>query len=131
MKITKTYLLLLIFFLFASITTSAQKKWDAPADADNIINPTKNDANTIKSGKGYFDSLCVVCHGSKGKGDGIAAAGLTPKPANLTTATFQAQSDGAIFWKIEQGQTPMPGYKNSISDDIRWEIINYIRTLKK
>lgn len=35
-------------------------------------------------GKGMFQSYCSPCHGVTGKGDGPAAAALTPKPANLT-----------------------------------------------
>ena len=74
--------------------------------------------------------LCVVCHGAKGKGDGVGGAGLTPKPTNLTSAEFQAQTDGAIFWKIQTGRSPMASYETSIPEKKRWEIINYIRTLK-
>ena len=108
-----------------------QKKWVAPASADKIINPLKGDAKTIASGKKIYKMLCFVCHGPKGKGDGMAGAGLTPKPADLTSSTFQSQSDGAIFWKIEQGRSPMPSYKTSIPEKKRWEIINYLRTLKQ
>ena len=74
--------------------------------------------------------MCFVCHGPKGKGDGMAGAGLTPKPTNLTTEEFQSQSDGAIFWKITEGRAPMASYKTSIPEKKRWEIVNYIRTLK-
>ena len=75
--------------------------------------------------------MCFVCHGPKGKGDGMAGAGLTPKPTDLTSEAVQSQSDGAIFWKIAEGRSPMASYKSSIPEKKRWEIINYIRTLKK
>lgn len=108
-----------------------QKKWVAPASADKIKNPLKGDAKATASGKKVYKMLCFVCHGPKGKGDGMAGAGLTPKPADLTSETFQSQSDGAIFWKIEQGRSPMPSYKTSIPEKKRWELINYLRTLKQ
>ncbi|WP_437370403.1 c-type cytochrome [Maribacter litoralis] len=107
-----------------------QKKWVAPASADKIQNPLKGDAKTIASGKKVYKMLCFVCHGPKGKGDGMGGTGLKPKPADLTSSDFQSQSDGAIFWKIEQGRSPMPSYKTSIPEKKRWEIINYLRTLK-
>ena len=107
-----------------------QKKWVAPATADKIVNPLKGDANAAASGKKIYKMLCLVCHGPKGKGDGMAGAGLTPKPADLTSEAVQSQTDGAIFWKIEQGRSPMPSYKTSIPEKKRWDIINYIRTLK-
>ncbi|WP_339724789.1 cytochrome c [Maribacter stanieri] len=110
--------------------TQAQEKWVAPASADKIINPIKSDANAATNGKKIYKMLCVVCHGAKGKGDGVGGAGLTPKPTNLTSAEFQAQTDGAIFWKIQTGRSPMASYETSIPEKKRWEIINYIRTLK-
>lgn len=30
---------------------------------------------------------CALCHGQRGKGDGLAASTLTPRPANLATLT--------------------------------------------
>ena len=107
-----------------------QKKWVAPVSADKIVNPLKNDANAAASGKKIYKMLCLVCHGPKGKGDGMAGAGLTPKPTDLTSEAVQSQSDGAIFWKIAEGRSPMASYKTSIPEKKRWEIINYIRTLK-
>jgi len=125
---------LLVSFISAperdNYETIQQKKWVAPASADKIINPIKGDAKAVASGKKIYKMLCFVCHGPKGKGDGMGGAGLTPKPADLTSSIFQSQSDGAIFWKIEQGRSPMPSYKTSIPEKKRWEIINYLRTLK-
>jgi mono/diheme cytochrome c family protein len=36
-----------------------------------------------------FASRCAACHGAAGRGDGAAAASLTPKPRNYTDATWQ------------------------------------------
>lgn len=120
-----------IFFLLTPIVIAAQKNWDAPESADTLVNPVKNDARATASGKKLFNSLCYVCHGMKGKGDGMAGAGLKPKPSNLSSEPVQSQTDGAIFWKITEGRSPMPSYKTSIPENKRWEIVNYIRTLKK
>jgi mono/diheme cytochrome c family protein len=120
-----------MFFLLGGFNSLAQEKWVAPASADEIVNPLKNDANAAESGKKIYKVLCVICHGAKGKGDGAAGAGLTPKPTNLTTAEVQSQTDGAIFWKMEEGRPPMASYKTAVPEKNRWEIINYIRTLKK
>ena len=75
--------------------------------------------------------LCVICHGAKGKGDGMGGAGLTPKPTDLTNADVQAQTDGALFWKLTEGRPPMASYKTALPEKKRWELINYIRTLKQ
>tara|TARA_R110002072_G_scaffold267486_3_gene426458 strand:- start:2167 stop:2622 length:456 start_codon:yes stop_codon:yes gene_type:complete len=131
-----TGLLFLVLVSFAKApkndyTTLQQKKWVAPASADKITNPLKGDQKSLVSGKKFFKMLCSVCHGFKGKGDGVGGAGLSTKPADLTSEVFQSQTDGAIFWKIQEGRGPMPNYKSSVKEKIRWQIINYIRTLKK
>lgn len=120
-----------IFFLLTPMVIAAQKNWDAPESADTLVNPVKNDARATASGKKLFNSLCTVCHGTKGKGDGMAGAGLNPKPSNLTSEPVQSQTDGAIFWKITEGRSPMASYGHSLSEDQRWALVNYIRTLKK
>lgn len=123
--------LTVLCFLFVGFNTYAQEKWVAPASADKIVNPLKGDANAATSGKRTYKMLCVVCHGAKGKGDGVGGAGLKPKPTDLTSAEVQAQTDGALFWKLEEGRAPMASYKTAIPEKKRWEIINYLRTLKK
>jgi len=67
----------------------------------------------------------------KEKGDGVASAGLSKPPADHTSPPVQQQTDGAIFWKISEGNTPMPGYKKGLSETQIWQLVDYIRTLSK
>jgi cytochrome c553 len=71
---------------------------------------------------------CVGCHGAKGKGDGVAAVALNPKPADWTSGTVQADTDGELFWKISTGRGAMPPWKQ-LSENDRWAVVRYIRTL--
>lgn len=103
--------------------------WKAPATADQLNNPYANDVSATEKGKKTFMTLCNVCHGDKGKGDGIGGAALNPKPANYTAATVQCQTDGALFWKITNGRGAMVSFKQALSDDQRWQLVNYIRVL--
>ncbi|HSE93426.1 MAG TPA: cytochrome c [Methylomirabilota bacterium] len=106
---------------------SAQGEWKAPADAKNMKNPVKGVGNAKKN----IETNCVTCHGASGKGDGVAAAALPPpKPADWTSARVQKETDGELFWKISNGRGAMPPWKHLPEKD-RWEIVNYIRTLKK
>jgi mono/diheme cytochrome c family protein len=106
---------------------SAQGEWAAPADAKAMKNAVKGVGNAKKA----VETNCVTCHGASGKGDGPAAAALPPpKPADWTSAKVQTQSDGELFWKISNGRGAMPPWKH-LPDKERWEIVNYIRTLKK
>ena len=105
----------------------AQGEWKAPADAKAAKNPVKGVGNAKKN----VETNCVTCHGASGKGDGAAAAALPPpKPADWTSAKVQSESDGELFWKITNGRGAMPPWKHLPEKD-RWELVNYIRTLKK
>ena len=124
----KSVILMTFIMVLAS---SAQDKWKAPPEADKLKNPVAGQEEAIKGGKKIFATMCAICHGEKGKGDGVAGAALNPKPTNLTNSEFHAQSDGAIYWKITEGRAPMASYKATLSDEKRWQLVTYLRTLKK
>ncbi|HEY4967795.1 MAG TPA: c-type cytochrome [Puia sp.] len=105
--------------------------WVAPKDADNVKNPLAGNTAVLAEAKALYVANCAPCHGEKGRGDGPAAAGLNPKPADHSSVAVQNESDGALFWKLSEGRSPMPGYKKIFTDQQRWELINYIRTLAK
>lgn len=54
----------------------------APVDIFKIANPT---AELVEKGKTIFSTTCASCHGTEGKGDGVAGATLNPKPRNFTS----------------------------------------------
>jgi len=122
---------LLTFFIACFYTCKAQvpTPWKAPSYADTIHNPLEN-ANP-QDGKKVFMTICFVCHGEKGKGDGIASAQLKPKPANFTADFIQNQSDGALFWKLTTGKGAMVPFQKTLSPIQRWQLVNYIRYLGK
>lgn len=107
------------------------KPWVAPPDADNIKNPVAGNPSVLVEAKALYTANCGPCHGEKGKGDGPAAGGLNPRPADHTSDMVQKQSDGAIFWKLSEGRAPMPSYKKIFTDQQRWGLVAYIRTLAK
>lgn len=89
-----------------------------------------------KAGKEKYDTLCFVCHGTSGKGDGVAAAGLPVKPRNHTNGDYMnAQSNQRLFDVIKKGgpavglDKNMPPWGGSLSDQEIKNIIAYIRSL--
>jgi mono/diheme cytochrome c family protein len=119
-----------IFLLFFLPMHFAQAQdWVAPPEADKLSNPIASDAISIATGKALFTSICFVCHGKGGKGDGINAPSLERQPADLTSGGVQKQSDGALFWKISEGNPPMLTFKDVLSEEQRWQLVNFIRTL--
>ena len=115
---------------FTSVNTP-DSKWMAPASANGKKNPVATSAASIEAGKKIYSKECASCHGKKGFGDGPKASDLSKEPHNLSTKEFQSQSDGAIFWKITKGNKPMPTFATAYTDEERWNVVNYLRTLGK
>ena|SRR5450631_2622370 len=122
-----------LFLLTAAFKANQQPKpWPVPDKAAKTPNPVKSSAESISGGKALWSQHCSSCHGKTGVGDGTKAAQLKTQPNDLTVASFQSQSDGSIFYKISEGRDDMPSFKKKIPDanDI-WDLVNYMRTLKK
>jgi mono/diheme cytochrome c family protein len=106
----------------------AQGEWNADP---KCVSGAKNAVKGVGNAKKTVETNCVTCHGASGKGDGLAAAALPPpKPADWTSARVQSESDAVLFCKISDGRGAMPPWKHLPEKD-RWEVVNYIRTLKK
>lgn len=129
----KTKILIsVITFLFSVpvIIMAQHSKWAAPASTDQIVNPLKGDENAALEGKKTYESMCLVCHGDKGKGNGAASVALDPHPANFLSIDVRHESDGAIYWKMTEGRPPMASYKTLLTETQRWQLVNYIRRLE-
>ena len=124
----------------ASLTTAVAQEastntvWTATARAARKENPVPADAKSLAQGKLLYVAGCMPCHGSTGKGDGPAAATLERKgvhvhPGILSDPKMWQQTDGAIFWKLTEGNTPMPAWAETLSEEQRWSVVNYVRTL--
>jgi len=122
---------LLVFNLVSTRTFAQSKPWVTPQPAKSVKNPIEGNQSDLAVAKTLYVTNCSPCHGTTGKGDGPAAAALNPKPANHTSAAVQSETDGSLFWKLSEGRNPMPSYKKILTDQQRWELINYIRTLGK
>lgn len=83
------------------------------------------------SGREIYVNICMRCHGIDGKG--AMAVQLTPPPADLTSDSVQNRLDAGLFTRIHDGKadTAMGAWKYSLSDDEIWDVLAYIRTMKR
>ena len=126
------FITILLLFNLTFFKSFAQKKaWLTPKLAQSVKNPFAGDKAAAGDGKALYVTNCAPCHGTKGKGDGPAAAALNPKPADHSSAAVQGETDGSLFWKLTTVRSPMPSYKTILSEKQRWEVVNYIRTLAR
>jgi len=51
------------------------------------------------------------------------------QPADFTDAHMMGEmTDGEIFYKITEGRKPMPSFKKRMTEEQRWQLVNYVRT---
>ncbi len=120
-----------IILSFAFTTNDFQDVWEVPAKYEKMKNPQASNGESLKIGKQLWNKHCGSCHGKEGLGDGSKAAQLDTPCGDFTTAEFQAQSDGALFYKTIEGRGDMPSFQKKIpyEEDI-WHLVNFMRTLE-
>ena len=97
------------------------------------VNPIPPNAASIATGETLYQANCVACHGEGGKGDGPVGLTLSPRPADLTVHTAPGvHPDGQLYDWITNGfpgNNTMPAWRERLTNEERWHIVNYIRTL--
>ncbi|MDJ0646751.1 MAG: cytochrome c [Flavobacteriaceae bacterium] len=124
--------IVLSFVLFGFLNINLQQdRWIAPEEAKSVKNPVKSidKGLSAKRGKRIFKTRCMICHGVNGVGNGPGGKALSPKPQNLTLPMVQKQTDGEIFWKVSNGRNAMIKWGPILSENERWDVVNYVRTL--
>ncbi len=90
-----------------------------------LKNPVPPTNESFQKGREIFEKQCIACHGKDTRG------GIGPE---LTDEQWiHGSSDGEIFHVISAGvaSTAMKGYKDELSDEMRWHLVNYIRSIGK
>jgi mono/diheme cytochrome c family protein len=113
--------IMLLLAAFAFAQELSKEKWQAPVDASAKKNPLHGKPELAVGGKKIFERTCKVCHDS---------ASANQKGPHLDLPEVQADSDGALFWKISNGnsRSGMPNF-SSLPDGQRWQLVLYIRSL--
>jgi mono/diheme cytochrome c family protein len=119
-------LLSAVFLLSFRNIPQEPKPWVVPANYKTMKNPVTFDKAAAAA---LYSTHCKSCHGKEGLGDGPKAAQLDTPSGDFTTAAFQKQSDGSLFYKTLEGRDDMPSFKKKLPDeeDI-WQLVHYIRT---
>jgi len=109
-----------------------KKTWEIPDKYKTMKNPVKVSESGMDDAKDLWNKQCKSCHGSNGAGDGIKAKNLKKSCGNFTTTEFASLSDGSIMYLSFINKNEDHDFDKKIPDDVdRWNLVNYIRTLKK
>lgn len=96
--------------------------------------------NGAEQARKMYDTMCAMCHGIDGMGDGQMAEKLTPRPRNYTDAAWQASvTDEEIKKTImlggqATGKSPsMPAWSSQLKDqpEVLDGLVQIIRGFKK
>ncbi|EKP95114.1 c-type cytochrome [Thermaerobacter subterraneus] len=108
-----------------------QVAWIDAYPTTDVPNPLPSTPAVIERGRQVFATHCAACHGPEGRGDGPAAAGMLPPPADLTGVHTRQHTDGDLYWWITHGidGTAMPAFGDVLTEEDRWAVIRFIRQL--
>jgi cytochrome c oxidase cbb3-type subunit I/II len=100
--------------------------------------PVPSEQMLIRAKDVWQSAKCWECHGQTGKGDGEKAPGLKDDlgfpspPADLTAGQFKSgPTVEDIFRTMTTGLsgTPMPSYRDPLSEEDRWALSYYVLAL--
>lgn len=122
--------LLILIVVVAAVAIYQNNHWKIPEEARLRKNPVPLSAAALESARGIYMDKCANCHGQTGKGDGPDATSYYPTPASLADATrMNRVTDGEIFYQISEGRKPMPSFKKRLSEEQRWQLVLFVRSL--
>ncbi len=93
----------------------------------------RDDAKARAMGKDMYEGKvnpeinCARCHGNDGKPTKLGKGA----PDLSSPSEVNIHSDTHWFWRISEKKpgTTMPGYKDKLTEEQRWQVIAYLRTL--
>jgi mono/diheme cytochrome c family protein len=101
------------------------ERWRPPAEASARQNPLASRPEAAAGGRKLFMKNCAECHGQDGSGI------EKKRSANFHHPVVQEQSDGALFWKITNGNAGrgMPSF-SKLPELQRWQLVLYLRSFR-
>lgn len=101
------------------------QEWVVPPEKKARLSDTQFTDETVKSGTQMYQINCKSCHGDPGKNN---VTKLVPLPPDPVSPKMQQNTDGDLYYKIQEGRGPMPSFKNSLTSTEIWQIIAYMRS---
>ena len=116
--------ILSVLFLLFTVSVSAQ--WNIPDKVKHKKAPQDATYELVKTGKSVYMNKCSSCHGHPGKSDFLK---LKPAPTDFGTEKFQQENtEGSVFFKLDEGMGSMPSFKHQLSETDKWCVTFYIKS---
>ena len=119
----KTSITILAGLLLCLASQVSGQEWEIPADQAANPSPTDYSLENIKRGKEIYTRNCKSCHGDPGKNNPLT---LVPMPVDIASERMQANTEGALFYKMTVGKGVMPPFETTVSEGDRWNLVHFI-----
>ena len=103
---------------------------DPASEAPALGNPVEATSESLARGKDLYGRNCAKCHGANGNGTGPSTHGINADPRKLRVwGSAGDAADGYLFSIISNGRTDMPPWGLVLSENERWDLVNYVKSL--
>ena len=135
----KIAFIIFAFVFLACMLGAQQSQPPAKSPAESNVsapgaqkgNPVKPTPESLAKGKKTYAIDCAMCHGENGDGKGE----LAPDIKNVTDFTapdaLKNRTDSDLFNVLRKGKGEMPPEGDRAKNDDIWNLVNYVRSLKK
>lgn len=132
-----------IYYIKTFYKDFSDPEFDPYKQVAKVSKEISSSSESIAKGKEIFKQMkCWECHGESGQGNGPNAPKLKDKfrddpivPANLTKGWRYKAGNTArdIYMRFSTGinGTPMPSFTDSLKDDERWHLANFVVSLQR
>ena len=97
---------------------------EAKANLNSILDSLQIDK---VRGKELYGIYCAICHGNNGNGEGkLYEKGIIPGSYGDKNITI-----GSIYHTVYYGKNSMGSYANQLSEEERWQVADYVLSLKE
>lgn len=121
-----------MYFLLLSCATEAPLPATPVATAAEATPARETNTDPAELGARVFTDRCASCHGEQGKGDGPAAAGLQPKPKDLSRPRLPEERKPPSRMEIIRSGSPgtaMVGFAGALSAEELDAVIGHVQAL--
>lgn len=132
-----------IYYIKTFYKDFSDPEFDPYKQVVKVSKEISSSSESIAKGKQIYQQMkCWECHGESGQGNGPNAPKLKDKfrddpivPANLTKAWRYKAGNSVkdIYMRFNTGVngTPMPSFTDSLKDEERWHLANFVASLQK
>lgn len=99
---------------------------------------TPESSDALAAGKTIYQKRCVFCHGAEGRGDGLSAEDMDPRPRDFAAAEYKIRStpfgslasDEDLYRVVAKGMpgTAMASWEQVLSPEETRQVVQYIKT---